>query len=94
MRPLLSHFDPEMSVNSGQVFLWEKRDRAWYGVHADRIVKFSRHDGGFDFETFPESRGTEREIFRLDDDSESIAAEITRDPFVQRLVSAYPASGL
>jgi N-glycosylase/DNA lyase len=90
MRPLLSHFDPEMSVNSGQVFLWEKRDGAWYGVHADRIVKFSRHGGGFAFETFPESRGTECEIFRLDDDSERIAAEITKDPFVQKLMSAYP----
>ncbi len=90
MRPLLSHFNPEMSVNSGQVFLWEKRGESWYGVHADRIVKFSRRDGGFVFEAFPEGKAIEREMFRLDDDTERITAEIARDPLVQRLVSVYP----
>jgi N-glycosylase/DNA lyase len=90
VRPLLSHFDPEMSVNSGQVFLWEKRGGAWYGVHAERIVKFYKRDGGFFFQSFPESREVEREMFRLDDDTESIAAEIGRDPLVRRLAAAYP----
>lgn len=90
MRPLLSHFDPETSVNSGQVFLWERRGEAWYGVHADRIVKFSRRDGGFVFEAFPESKGIERKMFRLDDDTEKIVGQISKDPLIHRLVSAYP----
>lgn len=90
MRPLLSHFDAETSVNSGQSFLWEKKGDAWYGVHADTIIKFYKRDGGFAFETFPENRGIEREMFRLDDDMESIAAEIGRDPLVQKLALQYP----
>jgi N-glycosylase/DNA lyase len=90
VRPLLSHFDPEVSVNSGQMFLWEKRGESWYGVHADRIVKFYKRDGGFVFEAFPEGNKIEREMFRLDDDMERIARDITKDSLVQRLVSAYP----
>lgn len=90
MRPLLSHFDPELSVNSGQAFLWEQRGESWYGVHADTIVKFYKRDGGFIFETFPERKGTDREMFRLDDDTGRIIAEITRDPLVQKLAVAYP----
>lgn len=90
MRPLLSHFDPELSVNSGQVFLWEQRGESWYGVHADTIVKFYKRDGSFIFETFPERKGTDREMFRLDDDTGRIIAEITRDPLVQKLAVAYP----
>ncbi len=90
MRPLLSHFDPEMSVNSGQAFLWEKKGGAWYGVHADRIVKFYRRDGGFSFQSFPKSKGIEQEMFRLDDDTESISSEIGKDPLIQKLALTYP----
>jgi N-glycosylase/DNA lyase len=90
--PILASFDPETSVNSGQVFLWEKAGQAWYGIHADSVVKFSRQDGELVFESFPEQRQEkiERSMFRLDDDTDSIFAEISRDPLVRKLVSSYP----
>ncbi|AIF83630.1 3-methyladenine DNA glycosylase/8-oxoguanine DNA glycosylase [Candidatus Nitrososphaera evergladensis SR1] len=88
--PLLAHFDPETSVNSGQVFLWEKSGQAWYGIHADRVVKFYRQDGALVFESFPEERQIERSMFRLDDDTDSIFAEIAKDPIVKKLIASYP----
>ncbi|HVX02102.1 MAG TPA: DNA glycosylase [Nitrososphaera sp.] len=89
---LLARFDPERSVNSGQVFLWEKIGQNWYGIHADSVVKFSRQqDGVLVFESFPEDRQKkiERSMFRLDDDIDAIFAEISRDAFVQELISLY-----
>ncbi|AIC14432.1 DNA-3-methyladenine glycosylase family protein [Nitrososphaera viennensis] len=88
--PLLTRFDPETSVNSGQVFLWEKSGQAWYGIHADKVVKFSNQDGVLVFESFPEEKDVERSMFRLDDDTDAIFAEIARDPLVQKLVASYP----
>lgn len=89
--PLIARFDPETSVNSGQVFLWEKIGQAWYGIHADSVVKFSmRHDGEATFESFPEMWHVERSMFRLDDDTGAIFAEISKDPLVQGLISSYP----
>jgi N-glycosylase/DNA lyase len=90
--PVLESFSPEVSINSGQVFLWEKTANAWYGIHADKIIKFSRSNGTLVFELFPEYRQEEivRSIFRLDDDVEAIFAEISKDAFVRKLVSSYP----
>lgn len=34
-------FDPEMTINSGQMFLWEKHDCTWYGIYGNHILKFS-----------------------------------------------------
>ncbi|MEO9364162.1 MAG: DNA glycosylase [Nitrososphaera sp.] len=90
--PLLARFDPETSVNSGQVFLWEKAGQAWYGIHADKVVKFSSQDGAPVFQSFPEESDIERGMFRLDDDMDLIFAEIAKDPLVQKLVASY--SGL
>ena len=35
-------FNPETSINSGQMFLWEKLDDAWYGIYGNHVLKFSR----------------------------------------------------
>lgn len=92
-RPSLVHnFDPEMSVNSGQAFLWQQANGSWYGIHGDRVVKFSKTDSGFEFSSFPEQKNFERDLFRLDDDDGSIFAEMSRDPFIAGLLKTY--SGL
>lgn len=35
-------FNPEISINSGQMFLWEKLDDAWYGIYGSHVLKFIR----------------------------------------------------
>lgn len=89
MQSLAPSFDPVVSVNSGQVFLWEKRGDSWYGVHGDHIVKFVQTGGRAEFQSFPEIKSCEHTMFRLGDDKK-IFAEISRDPLVGRLVKAYP----
>lgn len=91
LQSLYQSFDPVVSINSGQVFLWEKRGNSWYGVHGDRIVRFAQMiDGHTEFAAFPEDRLCEQKMFRMGDDVRAIFSEISRDPLVRRLVRTYP----
>lgn len=92
-QPLPQSFDPIITINSGQVFLWEKHEISWYGIHGDHVIKFTKaQDGGLEFLSFPEIRSCEHEIFRLGDNITAIREEISRDPLVSRLIKIY--SGL
>lgn len=90
LQSLHHSFDPVLSINSGQVFLWEKRGDFWYGIHGERVVKFTQQDGRVEFTSFPEDRLCDQKMFRLGDDIKVIFGEISRDPLVHRLVRAYP----
>jgi N-glycosylase/DNA lyase len=90
LRRLCSSFDPVASINSGQVFLWEKHSNSWYGIYGDRVIKFTQSDGYVEFCSFPEDKSCDQKIFRLDDDIKKIFEEISHDPLVCRLTTAYP----
>lgn len=90
LQSLYTSFDPLTTINSGQVFLWEKRGTCWYGIHADRVVRITKEDEQVEFVSFPEDRSWERRMFRLDDNVRVIFAEISRDSLVRKLVKAYP----
>jgi|SRR5215218_9418014 len=90
LRRLCSSFDPVASINSGQVFLWEKHSNSWYGIHGDRVIKFTQSDRYVEFCSFPEDKSCDQKIFRLDDDIKKIFEEISHDPLVCRLAKAYP----
>lgn len=90
LQSLHQSFDPVVSINSGQVFLWEKHGDSWYGTHGERVVKLTRVDGHVEFAAFPEDRSCDNRMFRLGDDTKSIFGEISRDSFVRRLVKMYP----
>jgi N-glycosylase/DNA lyase len=87
---IFSSFDPVISINSGQVFLWEKHKNSWYGVHGDQVIKFTQSDNGIEFLSFPEDKSCDQKIFRLDDNIKKIFEEISHDPLIRRLVGAYP----
>jgi N-glycosylase/DNA lyase len=82
--------DPVVSINSGQVFLWERRSDSWYGIHGDRVVKFTNVDGQVEFTAFPDDRSCGQKMFRLGDDIRSIFAEMSRDPLMRRLIRTSP----
>jgi N-glycosylase/DNA lyase len=90
LQRLHTSFDPVSSINSGQVFLWEKHNNSWYGIHGDRVIKFTQYEGCFEFCSFPEDKSCDQKIFRLDDDIQKIFKEISRDPLLGRLTRAYP----
>lgn len=88
---LVQHFNPELCVNSGQAFLWEKINGSWYGIHGGRVVRFTAGaDGMAEFASFPDGRAVVQSMFRLDDDIGAIVAEISKDALVRRLVKLYP----
>ena len=87
---IFSSFDPVVSINSGQVFLWEKHKNSWYGIHGDQVIKFTQSDKGIEFLSFPEDKSCDQKIFRLDDNIENIVEEISHDSLICRLVRAYP----
>jgi N-glycosylase/DNA lyase len=90
LQSLYQSFDPVVSINSGQVFLWERRGNSWYGIQGERVVRFTQKDSQFEFASFPEDRLCDQKMFRLDDDAKAIFGEISRDRLVRRLVKAYP----
>jgi N-glycosylase/DNA lyase len=90
LRRLCSSFDPVASINSGQVFLWEKHSNSWYGIHGEQVIKFTQSDGYVEFCSFPEDKSCDQKIFRLDDDIKKIFEEISHDPLVCRLAKTYP----
>ncbi|HXG05809.1 MAG TPA: DNA glycosylase [Nitrososphaera sp.] len=91
LQSLDQSFDPITTINSGQVFLWEKRTNScWYGVSGDHVVKIRQTASGqFEFSSFPEDKTWYRSMFRLDDDVRTIFREISRDSLVRQLVRLY-----
>ena len=97
--PLSSCFvDPEISVNSGQMFLWQKIGNSWYGIYGDPVLKFSTleqdktpKDGirNIQFFSFPEFNKWERHVFRLDDDIARILSSLTKDPILSKAIKTY-----
>lgn len=83
-------FDPLLSINSGQVFLWEKHGNSWYGIHGERVVRLTHADDRVEFASFPDDRSCDHKMFRLGDDARAIFRELSRDPLVRKLVKAYP----
>lgn len=82
------HFNPELTINSGQMFLWQKKRDAWYGIHSDHILKLSFENQSNDqdpmkYESFPEDPGWEKNLFRMDDDIDKILNSISFDPLVR-----------
>ncbi|MEM2139707.1 MAG: hypothetical protein QXJ74_09945 [Nitrososphaera sp.] len=85
---VLQHLNAELSINSGQEFLWERVGNNWYGIHGGSVVRFSAADP-LGLESFPDCVSAE-EIFRLDDDMGAILGEISHDPLMKSLVATYP----
>jgi N-glycosylase/DNA lyase len=97
--PFKSLFNnPEISINSGQVFLWEKFDNSWYGIYGDHVLKFSTSapnddgtkDNSIEFFSFPDLKGWEERIFRLDDDIQKILSGFSNDSLISEAIKKYP----
>lgn len=100
----LNTLNPEITVNSGQMFLWEKYKNSWYGVYKSHILKFSLLDhinsdkdksAPYDclyFDSLPELDHWQQLVFRLDDDINHISSCLTSDNIISQLFKKY--SGL
>jgi N-glycosylase/DNA lyase len=84
-----SRFNPEISINSGQVFLWEKYENTWYGTYGNYILKFTITDNEVEFYSTPKLDNWQHFIFRLDDNIQDIFANFSSDPILLGLLKKY-----
>ena len=84
-----SKFNPEISINSGQMFLWEKYKNSWYGTYANYILKFSITKDEVEFCSTPKFDNWEHFIFRLDDDIQNIFSNFSNDIILLKLLKRY-----
>jgi len=73
------------TINSGQVFLWEKFGKTWYGVNGNDVLAASAEP----LEIFSYSKKP-YDLFRNNDDFEKIRKSITKDSVVKFAVDGFP----
>ena len=76
----------DLTIDSGQVFLWNKINGYWYGIHGSNVVKVSIGNNSLGFSSYPENINGER-IFRLDDNLNAITRKISKDGIMKEAVS-------
>ena len=77
----------DLTIDSGQVFLWNKANGYWYGVVGDNIVKVSSNNyNDLEYSSYPDSVDCES-IFRLEDDFTSIQKKISKDAVIRDALS-------
>src|SRR6476661_3771711 len=84
-----SKFNPEISINSGQMFLWEKYKNSWYGAYGDYILKFSITNNEVEFCWTPKFDNWENFIFKLDYNHKNIFTNFSNDIILQILLKRY-----
>ena len=81
------------------MFLWQQIGSSWYGTYGDHIIKFTLSnnepnsngkDNRFEFCSYPEIKGWERSVFRLDDDIKKVLSALSNDALVGEAIKKYP----
>ena len=74
----------ENSINSGQVFLWNKDNKGvWYGVNGQDILRVSKSG------SLKSYQGMKTDFFRKRDDMEGIIGSISKDRVTRKAVKRY-----
>lgn len=73
----------DYTINSGQVFLWDRVGKGWYGIDGSELVVVKEP-----FSIVSDKRHARR-FFRLDDNLPEILSEISRDALVGSAVKRF-----
>ena len=84
--------DIDLSLNSGQYFLWEKKKKSWYGIYGETILKITEKENEriYEFDSFPEYNNWQNYIFRKDDNYDEIIYEISKNKKIKNIIQKYP----
>ena len=74
----------DYSLNSGQVFLWEKIDTKWYGVDGKNILVLETA------QKFKKDMKYEFDFYRLDDNFKKISNDLKNDNYVKNALKMFP----
>jgi N-glycosylase/DNA lyase len=80
-----SRINIDSTINSGQVFLWDKIDGVWYGINGTEILRVEQNP--FDITS---SQKKVSDFFRQDDNMKKILNEISKDSLVRSAVKHFP----
>ena len=72
------------TINSGQVFLWEKRGDEWYGIDGDNVLVIDEKTRKF------RKKNAEFIFFRQNDNFEEIYSCLKKDKIVKKALDAFP----
>ena len=75
--------DIDNSINSGQVFLWEKQGSDWYGIDGQNILKINKNG------VIKSIRNLKTDFFRKNDNMQEIIKSISKDKTVKKAVKEY-----
>ena len=76
----------DLTIDSGQVFLWNKLNGYWYGIYGDNVVKVSVNNNVLEISSYPGYINGEQ-VFRLDDNLDAITRRISKDRVMKEAVS-------
>lgn len=96
----IENYDLDLTLNSGQVFVWKKIGDFWYGSTVNGVIKLHQlprqsavQDGkrGIYWQTYPEKDNEKlvRQYLRLDDDYDQIVKAIQHDKHVNLALGKY-----
>ena len=71
------------SINSGQVFLWEKNGTNWYGINGQDILKINKNG------VIKSILNSKTNFFRKNDNMQEIIRSISKDETVKKSVKQY-----
>ena len=74
----------DQTINSGQVFLWKKIDKKWFGIDGERVLILE------DFQKFEKNLEYEFNFLRLDDEFEIISKDLKNDKIVRKALKLFP----
>ena len=72
------------TINSGQVFLWEKKEESWYGINGQDVIEISENP----FKIKSLNNNIEK-FFRFDDNIEEIFQSISKDKIVKNALKRF-----
>ena len=75
--------DIDNSINSGQVFLWEKNGTDWYGINGQDVLKINKNG------TIKSILNSKTDFFRKNDNIQEIIYLISKDKTVKKAVKEY-----
>jgi N-glycosylase/DNA lyase len=75
--------DIDNSINSGQVFLWEKCGSDWYGINGQDILKINKNA------VIKSIQNSKTCFFRKNDNMQEIIKSISKDKTVKKAIKQY-----
>ena len=70
------------TINSGQVFLWEKINSKWYGINGKNILTLKEK---------PDIKNKKQyDFFRFDDDFQEIKRKLSKDVVLRKAIERFP----